>query len=227
MSRVDALTHSLVGQKVLMAVTGVVLIGFLVGHVYGNLKIFQGPDHFNAYAEGLRTLGAPVFGYSHLLWIARVILLASLAGHVWAAYVVTVASRRARPVDYHTLDLVATTYAARTMRWGGVVILLFVIYHLLDFTFGRVNPGFVPGDVYRNVIASFSVPVVAYFYIAAVLALGLHLYHGMWSACQTLGLNHPRYNHLRRAAAGILTVLIVAGFISIPVAVQAGILRQP
>ncbi len=111
------------------------------------------------------------------------------------------------------------------MRWGGVIILLFVVYHLLDFTFGRVNPGFVAGDVYRNVIASFSLPLVAYFYMGAVIALGLHLYHGTWSACQTLGLNHPSYNHLRRGAAGTLTALLVAGFIAVPAAVQAGLLR--
>ena len=225
MSRVDALTHSLVGKKVLMAVTGAILVGFLVGHVYGNLKIFQGPDHFNAYAAGLRTLGMPVFGRSHLLWIMRVVLMASVTGHVWAAYAVTRASWQARPVAYRHLDLVATTYAARTMRWGGVIILLFVVYHLLDFTFGRVNPGFVPGDVYRNVVASFSIPAVAFFYILALLALGLHLYHGLWSACQTLGLNHPRYNHLRRGAAGTLTVLIIAGFISVPLAVLLGVVR--
>lgn len=225
MSRVDALTHSLVGKKVLMAVTGVILLGFLVGHVYGNLKIFQGPGHFNAYAEGLRTLGAPLFGRGHLLWIARLVLLAALAGHVWAAWAVTQASRHARPVRYRRLHLVETTYAARTMRWGGVLILLFVTYHLLDFTFGPANPGFVPGNVYRNVVASFSVPAVAIFYSIAMLAVGLHLYHGLWSACQTLGLNHPRYNHVRRAAAGGLTILIIAGFLSIPVAVQAGIVR--
>jgi succinate dehydrogenase / fumarate reductase cytochrome b subunit len=225
MSRVDALTHSLVGKKILMAVTGAILVGFLVGHVYGNLKIFQGPDHFNAYAEGLRTLGAPLFGRSHLLWIARAVLLASIAGHVWAAYAVTRASWHGRPVPYKALHQVETTYAARTMRWGGVLILAFVIYHLLDFTFGRVNPGFVPGDAYRNVVASFSVPAVAISYLIAMLALGLHLYHGLWSACQTLGLNHPRYNQLRRGAAGALTLLIVAGFIAIPLAVLAGVVR--
>jgi succinate dehydrogenase / fumarate reductase cytochrome b subunit len=225
MSRVDALTHSLVGKKVLMAVTGAILVGFLAGHVYGNLKIFQGPDHFNAYAEGLRTLGAPLFGRSHLLWIARAVLLASVAGHLWAAYAVTRASWHARPAPYKVLQLVETTYAARTMRWGGLLILAFIIYHLLDFTFGRVNPGFVPGDAYRNVVASFSVPAVAVFYVIAMVALGLHLYHGLWSACQTLGLNHPRYNHLRRGAAGALTVLIVAGFLAIPLAVLAGVVR--
>lgn len=225
MSRVDALTHSLVGKKIVMALTGIILVGFLVGHVYGNLKIFQGPDHFNAYAEALRTLGAPLFGRGHLLWIARAVLLASIAGHLWAAYAVTRASWQARPVGYRKLHQAETTYAARTMRWGGVLILLFVVYHLLDFTFGRVNPGFVPGDVYRNVVASFSVPVVALFYAIAMLALGLHLYHGLWSACQTLGLNHPRYNPLRRLAAGSLTILIISGFLSIPLAVQVGMVR--
>lgn len=225
MARVDALTHSLVGKKVLMAVTGVILVGFLLGHVYGNLKIFQGSDHFNAYAEGLRTLGAPLFGRGHLLWIARVVLLAALTGHLWAAWAVTQANRHARPVGYRQLRLVETTYAARTMRWGGVLILVFVIYHLLDFTFGRVNPGFVPGNAYRNVVASFSVPAVAIFYSIAMLAVGLHLYHGLWSACQTLGLNHPRYNQVRRVAAGGLTILLIAGFLSIPLAVQAGIVR--
>jgi succinate dehydrogenase / fumarate reductase cytochrome b subunit len=225
MSRVDALTHSLVGKKVLMAVTGAVLVGFLVGHVYGNLKIFQGPEHFNAYAEGLRTLGAPLLGRSHLLWIVRAVLFVSIAGHLWAAYAVTRASWHARPVPYHALQLVETTYAARTMRWGGLLILVFVIYHLLDFTFGRVNPGYMPGDAFRNVVASFSAPPVSLFYVSAMLALGLHLYHGLWSACQTLGLNHPRYNQLRRGAAGALTLLIIAGFIAIPLAVLAGVVR--
>ena len=130
MSRVDALTHSLVGKKIVMALTGIILVGFLVGHVYGNLKIFQGPDHFNAYAEGLRTLGASLFGRGHLLWNARSVLLASILGHLWAAYAVTRASWQARPVGYRSLHQAETTYAAPTMRWGGVLILLFVIYHL-------------------------------------------------------------------------------------------------
>lgn len=225
MPSVTTLTHSLVGKKVLMAVTGAILVGFLVGHVYGNLKIFQGSAHFNAYAEGLRTLGAPLFGRSHVIWIARVVLLASTVAHLGAAWAVTRASWQARPVSYRRLALIETTYAARTMRWGGLLILAFIIYHLLDFTFGRVNPGFVPGDAYRNVVASFSVPAVAGFYGIAMLALGLHLYHGLWSACQTLGMNHPRFNHLRRGAAGALTLLIVAGFLAIPLAVLAGVVR--
>jgi succinate dehydrogenase / fumarate reductase cytochrome b subunit len=225
MSRLGALTQSLIGKKIIMAVTGVVLVGFLVGHMYGNLKAFQGPEHFNAYAEGLRTLGAPLFGREHLLWAARAILLAALLLHLWSAYAVTRASWAARPQGYHDLKLIETTYAARTMRWGGVLIFLFVVYHLLDLTFGRLNPGFQPGNVYRNVIASFQVPIVAGFYMAAMLVLALHLYHGLWSACQTLGLNHPRYNALRRGAAGALTVIIVGGFLAVPVAVLAGVLR--
>lgn len=225
MRRVLALSRSLIGKKVIMAVTGVLLLGFLAGHMYGNLKAFQGPDHFNAYAAGLRTFGTPLFGRAHLLWVARVILLISIFAHIWAAYAVTRASWAARPVGYQRLEPVETTYAARTMRWGGVVILLFVIYHLLDLTFGRANPGFVPGDVYHNLIASFQRPLVSGFYIAAMLILSLHLYHGIFSAFQTLGVNHPNYNHLRRGVALGVTVIVIVGFISVPAAVLAGILR--
>ena len=146
---------TLVGKKMLMAVTGAFLFFFVVAHLFGNLKVFQGHEHYNAYAEGLRTVGAPIFGRGQLLWALRIVLLASGFIHIWAAVMVTLASWRARPVSYHDLQTVETTYAARTMRWGGLLITIYVIYHLLDFTFGRVNPDFVPGDVYHNVIASF------------------------------------------------------------------------
>src|SRR5437899_2606862 len=192
---------SLVGQKAVMAVTGVILLLFVVGHLLGNLKIFEGPAAFNAYAEGLRTVGAPFFGRGQLLWVARVVLLVSLAAHLWAAVGVTIASRRARPVGYRFLAATETTYAARTMRWGGVLIFLYVIYHLLDFTFGRVNPSYEPGNVYHNVVASFQVWPVAAAYIAAMAVLGLHLYHGVWSALQTLGLHRPPTDHWRRGLA--------------------------
>lgn len=225
MHRVVSLSRSLIGKKVIMAVSGVVLLGFLAGHMYGNLKAFEGPEHFNAYAEGLRTFGAPIFGRTHLLWVARIGLLVSVLAHIWAAWAVTRASWAARPVDYRQLAAVETTYAARTMRWGGVIILLYVIYHLLDLTFGRVNPSYIRGDVYHNLIASFQRPLVSGFYIAAMLVLALHLYHGIWSGCQTLGLNHAKYNPLRRAAALGFTVIVIAGFIAVPVAVLAGILR--
>src|SRR5712691_7177928 len=148
--------RSLVGQKAVMAVTGLLLFLFVVGHLLGNLKVFEGPQKFNAYADGLRAVGAPFFARGQLLWMARIALLVSVVAHMWAALAVTRASWQARPVGYRRLETSETTYAARTMRWGGVIILCYVVYHLLDFTFGRVNPSFIPGDVYHNVVASFA-----------------------------------------------------------------------
>ncbi len=219
------LLRSLIGKKVIMAVTGVILLLFVIAHLLGNLKVFQGAAHFNAYAEGLRTLGAPFLPRGLLLWVARVVLVVAVGAHIWAAIAVTRASWGARPVGYHALEAVETTYAARTMRWGGVIIVLYVIYHLLDFTFGRVNPSFVPGDVYHNVIASFRVWPVSAGYVVAMVVVGLHVYHGLWSAFQTLGLNRPPTLRWRRGVAGTVASLIAVGYISIPVAVLAGILR--
>src|SRR3989442_2278949 len=148
------LVRSLIGKKVIMAVTGVILLLFVIAHLLGNLKVFQGAEHFNAYAAGLRTLGAPFFPRGLLLWVARIVLVGAVCAHIWAAIVVTRASWGARPVGYHALEAVETTYAARTMRWGGGIIVLYVIYYLLDFPLRRVNPDFVPGDVYPNLIAN-------------------------------------------------------------------------
>jgi len=225
MSRVQRLLGSLVGKKVVMAATGVILLGFVLGHMAGNLKVFQGPEHFNAYAEGLRTVGAPFFGRGQLLWVARIILLAAVGLHIWAAWAVTRASWAARPEAYKRLDLIETTWAARTMRWGGVLIIAYVVYHLLDLTFGKANPGFVPGDVYHNLVASFQRAPVALAYIAAMLVLAFHMYHGIYSAFQTLGLNHPKYNRWRRGFAGLYTLVVTLGFIAVPVAVLAGVVR--
>lgn len=225
MRRVRALVNSLVGQKVLMAVSGIVLLLFVIGHLFGNLKVFQGPEHFNAYAEGLRAVGAPFFGRGQLLWIARLGLLATVTVHVWSALLVTRASWSARPADYRALRLAHTTVAARTMRWGGVLLGVYVVYHLLDLTFGRVNPGFIPGDAYGNLVLSFQRwPVVA-GYSAAMVLLGLHLYHGLWSAFQTLGLHAVPTERLRRAFAAACAVLVVTGYLSIPLAVFAGLVR--
>jgi succinate dehydrogenase cytochrome b subunit len=225
MSRVTTLTQSLIGKKVVMAVSGVVLLGFVLGHMVGNLKIFQGPEHFNAYAEGLRTVGAPFFGRGQLLWLVRLLLIAAAGLHVWAAVVVTRASWAARPVGYHALRLVETTYAARTLRWGAVIILLFVVYHLLDLTFGPANPAFTAGDAYHNVVASFGRAPVAVAYLIAMGALSLHLYHGIYSACQTLGLNHPRYNAARRGFALAFSLVVAGGFAAVPLAVLTGGVR--
>jgi succinate dehydrogenase cytochrome b subunit len=225
MSRVTALTHTLIGKKIVMAVSGVVLVGFVLGHMVGNLKVFQGPEHFNAYADGLRTFGAPFFGRGQLLWIVRLVLIAAVVLHIGAAWLVTRASWAARPTGYHALKLIETSYAARTMRWGGVIILLFVIFHLLDLTFGPANPSFVPGDPYHNVLATFGRIPVALAYVVAMGTLCLHLYHGIESGCQTLGLNHPRYNAWRRRIALGFSVIVAAGFAVVPVAVLAGVVR--
>lgn len=225
MSRVTALTHSLIGKKVVMATSGVVLLGFVFVHMAGNLKVFLGPAHFDAYADWLRTVGAPLFPRGVLLWIARAILLLAVGLHIASAWAVTRASWAARPHGYHTLRLIHTTYAARTLRWGAIIILLFVIFHLLDLTFGTVNPAFVPGDAYRNVVTTFSRVPVSLAYIVAMGALCLHLYHGIESGCQTLGLNHPRYNEWRRRFALGFSLVVTAGFIAVPVGVLAGVLR--
>jgi succinate dehydrogenase / fumarate reductase cytochrome b subunit len=225
MSRVTALTHTLIGKKVVMAVSGVILLGFVLGHMVGNLKVFQGPEHFDAYAEGLRTVGAPLLGRGQLLWAVRLVLIVAVVLHIAAAWAVTRASWAARPQGYHALRLVETTYAARTMRWGAIIILLFVIFHLLDLTFGRVNPSFVPGDPYHNVIATFGCVPIALGYIVAMGALCLHLYHGIESACQTLGLNHARYNVWRRRIALGFSLVVAGGFIAVPIAVLAGVVR--
>jgi succinate dehydrogenase / fumarate reductase cytochrome b subunit len=225
MAGVTALTRSLIGKKVLMAVTGVVLLAFVLGHMIGNLKVFQGPAHFDAYAEGLRTVGAPFFGRGQLLWLVRLVLIASVLLHIWAAWMVTRASWAARPVGYRRLVLTETTYAARTMRWGAVIILLFLVFHLLDLTFGPANPAFVVGDAYHNVVATFQRVPVALGYLVAMAALCLHLYHGIYSGAQTLGFNHPRYNAWRRRGAAGFALIVAAGFGAVPLAVLAGVVR--
>src|SRR5262249_49077293 len=177
------------------------------------------------YARFLRTVGTPAVPPSGLLWIARIVLLVAVVLHIWAAWQVTRASRAARPRRYDRREVVQATYAARTMRWGGVIILLFVGYHLLDLTFGKLNPGFEEGDVYGNVVASFSVWWVALFYVVAQVALGLHLYHGLWSLFQSLGWSHPRYDRWRRGFATAFSWLITLGNVSFPIAVLSGLVR--
>jgi succinate dehydrogenase / fumarate reductase cytochrome b subunit len=225
MRRRVSLARSLIGKKIIMAVTGLVLFLFVVGHLLGNLKVFEGPQKFNAYAEGLRTVGAPFFARGQLLWTARVVLLASVVAHLWAALAVTRASWQARPVGYWRLETSETTYAARTMRWGGVIILCYVVYHLLDLTFGSVNPSFLPGDPYHNLVVSLSRAPVSAAYGVAVIAVALHVYHGIWSAVQTLGLNRPPTSRWRRGAPAAVAVLIAGGYIAIPLAVLAGVVR--
>ena len=226
MRRVISIWSSSVGKKIVMAVTGVILIGFVVVHALGNLKVFMGREAFNHYAEGLRTLGDPFFAHSQLLWVLRIGLLVAVVLHIAAATQLTLQSRRARPAGYKRYegDMVFS-YASRTMVWGGVIVLLFVVYHLMHLTWGNAHPDFVHGDAYHNFVVGFQSRPVALAYIAAMLPLGLHLYHGFWSMLQTLGFNNPKYNRVRRPIAAALAFAIVAINISFPVAVVTGLVR--
>ncbi len=236
MTGVLTLYRTSVGKKVIMALTGAVLVGFVLFHMYGNLKMYQGPEEFNRYAAGLREVGYPIFGHSHLLWLARIVLIAAAVGHIWAATSLTIQSRKS--VVGHAVSGIKrygekkrqTGYAAYTMRWGGVVILLFVIYHLLHLTFGAV--GYAPGayrhpeggefQVYNNVVMGFQNPLIVGFYIIAMIALGFHLFHGVWSMFQTLGWNNAKYTGLLKALAIAIAAILVIGNISFPIAVLLG-----
>lgn len=224
MTRLLTLVRSSVGKKVVMALTGAVLVFFVVGHMAGNLKAFQGPEAFNHYAEGLRDVGEPFFPREGVLWIVRAVLLASVALHVWAAWVLSRTSRAARPVGYREEESLVFSYASRTMRWGGVILLAFVIYHLLHFTTGQAHPDFVAGDAYHNLVVGFQNPLVVVAYLVAMTALVFHLYHGIWSGFQTLGLNHPRWNRFRRPLAAAMALVVFFGFVAVPLAVQAGVI---
>ena len=215
--------RSSLGLKIVMAVTGLILLGFVVVHMIGNLQVYMGAEALNAYGVFLRQVG-----HGGALWAARAVLLVSVVLHIWSAWRLTLMNHAARPVGYREVERRQSTYASRTMRWSGVIVLLFIVYHLMHFTFGlrAVHPDFVPGDVFHNFVVGFQNPLVSAFYILAMLALGLHLYHGAWSFLQTLGLSHPRYNHLRHALATFVTVVVVAGNISFPVAVLTGFVHE-
>jgi succinate dehydrogenase / fumarate reductase cytochrome b subunit len=218
------LYRSALGKKYAMAITGLILLAYVLVHMIGNLKLYLGPESMNAYAEWLRALGEPALPRTVLLWIVRVVLLAAFVLHIHAAYALTMMNRRARPVGYHSRrDYVAADFAARTMRWTGVIVLLFVLFHLADLTFGVANPGYESGAVYSNVVASFSRWPVAILYIVANLALGYHLFHGAWSLFQSLGLNRPAFKHWRRYFAIAFAVVVTAGNVTFPVAVLTGV----
>jgi succinate dehydrogenase / fumarate reductase cytochrome b subunit len=224
MSWLGEITASAVGKKAVMAVSGIVLFGYVLLHMLGNLKLYEGPQKLNDYAGFLREVGSPLVPPEGLLWLVRAVLLAAVVLHVWAAWSLTRMSRAARPQSYARREAVAMSYASRTMRWGGVILLLFVVYHLLHLTTGTAHGDFVPGDVYHNVVTGFRVWWVSLAYIAAQVALGLHLYHGLWSMFQTLGWNHPRYNAWRKAFAQVFAWVVTLGNVSFPLAVLSGII---
>ena len=201
-----------------MAVTGLIGFGFVIGHLIGNLQAFPflgGADALNHYAVALRKLGP-------LLYLARLILLVAVVLHIVSAYQVSKMSLKNRPTDYERWTPRASDYASRTMRWSGVILALFIVYHLMHLTFGNAHPHFVHGDVYANLVSGFSVWYVSAFYILAMIALTLHLYHGVWSMFQTLGLNNPTWNKVLHRLAVISAIIIGAGNISIPIAVLIG-----
>lgn len=216
--------RSTIGRKAVMAVTGLLLFGFVVVHMIGNLKIFTGDVHFDEYAEGLRGFGKPFFAEEQFLWVARAGLLVAVLAHIGAAVSLTRTSRAARPVGYVVHKPTTSSYASRTMRWGGVIIALFIVYHLLHFTTGDLHPEFRHGQVYRNVITGFEVWYVSAFYILANVALGLHLFHGLWSMFQTLGRGSGKFSRQVRAFSVAAAVAITLGNISIPIAVLTGVL---
>jgi succinate dehydrogenase / fumarate reductase cytochrome b subunit len=217
MGRVRSFCQSLVGKKVIMAVTGVILFLFVVGHLLGNLQIFAGPGRLNAYSAFLK-------GSGEILWAVRVVLLVALVLHIVAAVQVSLANKRARPIPYAVKKSVETGYAARTMLWSGPLIFVYVVYHLAMFTFLATGPGYSPTDVYRNEVLAFRVPAIAAVYVLAIVFLGMHLYHGAWSMLHTLGASNPRYRVLRRTVAPAVAISITVGYIAIPIAILAGLI---
>ena len=209
---------STIGKKVVMAVSGIALFGFVIAHLLGNLQFFEGPEKMNAYGRFLRIEPA-------LLWAARLGLLAMVLAHIWSSIQLALRKQQARPVGYVKKKAIASSYASRTMYWSGPIIAVFVIYHLLDFTFGTLNPGYREGAVYENIVRSFSHPIVGIFYIVAMAMLCTHLWHGLWSVFQTLGLASPTHTPAIKRLAGIISILIFLGFSSIPLAVLTGLKR--
>jgi succinate dehydrogenase / fumarate reductase cytochrome b subunit len=215
--------QSAVGKKWLMALSGIVLLGFVLVHMIGNLKVFLGKEHINTYGEWLRTLGEPALPRTVLLWAVRLVLIGAFVVHIVAAAQLTRMNQKARPVRYQSKrDYVAANFASRTMRWTGIIIALFVIFHLLDLTWGSANPHFVRGDPYDNLFYSFERVPVAIVYILAMLALGIHIFHGAWSMFQSLGLNNPRYNAWRRWFAAGFAFVILVGNVSMPLLITTG-----
>jgi succinate dehydrogenase / fumarate reductase cytochrome b subunit len=222
------LYRSTIGKKAIMAVTGLLLVGFVIGHMAGNLQVFLGATRMNAYAAFLQGLG-------ELLWLARLILFVALVLHVLMAWQLTQIKRKARPVGYEMRDPQVSTVASRTMRWGGFLLLVFIVFHILHFTTGTVfpaastpdamYPAFTHTDVYGNVIAAFRTPWVVAFYVVAMLFLLLHLFHGAWSSVRTLGLAKASSHPLKRRVATVVAVVVWLGFSVVPVAVFLGAIR--
>jgi succinate dehydrogenase / fumarate reductase cytochrome b subunit len=220
MGRIRRFYASMVGKKVVMGVTGLIGIGFVILHSLGNLLVFRGPAAINSYSHFLK-------GTGELLWGLRIVLVLAVTLHVIAAVQLTSQSRAARPVGYVKRESQVATLASRTMRWGGVLLLVFIVVHILHFTTGTIRPAgyFSNEDVYANVVRSFRIWWVALFYVAAMAALGLHLFHGAWSSVRSIGVSPPSPRPLNRRMSLVIAVVVWAAFTAIPVAVFTGLIR--
>ena len=210
-------------KNVVMAVSGIIMLLFLIAHMIGNLHVFQGARSFNDYSEWLRTVGEPALGYRWFLTLLEIILVVAVVAHAWSAISLWRQAKRARPQAYVTKKSVAQSYASRTMRWGGVIIGLFIIYHLLDLTFGVANPDGTDSTPYDRLVASFQNPIPTVVYVVALILLGMHLRHGIWSATQTLGQSNRRRERTVNAFAIAFATLLIAGYLVVPAAVVFGL----
>ena len=233
MKQLVAAYRSTLGKKLVVAVTGVLLFGFVIGHMAGNLKTFagvgdEGIHKLDHYADFLRIMGSEMFGKGNVLWIFRIGLLGALVLHVATVFQLEVRNRSARPIEYSKFAYKASSLASRSMLLGGIVILAFVLFHLAHLTFGWIEPDtFEHGHVYANVFHSFQKPLFVAIYVVALLFLGLHLYHGLWSLTQTLGIDRPDRNLALRSGAKALAIIITIGFMAVPVGIIAGITMDP
>ncbi|MGA3227463.1 MAG: succinate dehydrogenase cytochrome b subunit [Acidobacteriaceae bacterium] len=219
-NRAPGFWASTVGKKIVMAVTGAILFLFVIGHLLGNLQVFEGPAKLNAYGAFLHRIG-------EVLWPVRIILLLAVALHIIATVQLALRKKRARPIGYSRKQAIASSYASRTMYWSGPIVLAFIIFHLLHLTAGYVHPGaaYIEGDVYHNVVSGFQVWWVSLSYVVAICLLGLHLRHGLWSMFQTVGIHQPQHTARLKKAAMVIAVLIVLGYISIPISVLLGLVK--
>jgi succinate dehydrogenase / fumarate reductase, cytochrome b subunit len=220
MGRLRGFYGSMVGKKVVMGVTGLIGIGFVILHSLGNLLVFRGPAAINSYSHFLKSTG-------ELLWALRIVLVVAVILHVIAAVQLTRQSRAARPIAYTRQERQVATVASRTMRWGGALLLVFIVLHILHFTTGTIRPAgvFSPDDVYANIVTSFRIWWVALFYVVAMLALGLHLFHGAWSSVRSIGVSPPSPEPLHHRISLAIALLVWAAFTAVPLAVVAGIVR--
>ncbi|SDX95066.1 succinate dehydrogenase / fumarate reductase cytochrome b subunit [Amycolatopsis xylanica] len=220
-----SLWKTTIGKKAVMAVSGLLMVAFLLLHMLGNLKVFFGAVEFDGYAAWLRTIGEPVLHHSWFLWIQRVVLVTAVAAHATAAAQLSLRDRRARPIGYAHKQRARANYATRTMRYGGIILALFIVWHLLDLTVGAVHPGFDPNSPYYNIVKDFQVWWVNLIYIVAVVLVGIHINHGFWSAAQTLGFTRPARARAIKTIGSTLAVVITAGFTVVPVGVMTGVVK--